>query len=70
MAEQNWTRITEALPDAELAVLMFEPGADDQVWPGYFDGERWFYLGSNRPTTFEVTHWREFPEPPAEGLAG
>lgn len=60
----EWIKITESLPDADLAVLMFAPRDDDQVWPGYYDGEKWFYLGSNQPVTCEVDQWREFPEPP------
>lgn len=29
------------IPDADTTVLLYAPNADEPVWPGYWDGDRW-----------------------------
>lgn len=60
----NWISVTQQLPDSDISVLVFAPEDDTPVWLGYHDGEHWCGpdgLELKHP----VTHWMEFPEPPA-----
>lgn len=58
----RWIPVEESLPDADQTVLTYLPtDSDEPVWPGYWDGERWF---STEGFVIVVTHWTEFPEPP------
>lgn len=38
----TWTPAA-TLPDADATVLLFDVEANEPVWPGYYDGERWRY---------------------------
>jgi hypothetical protein len=51
-------------PDAELTVLMRLDGlngnlAEEPVWPGYTDGERWFYADGSEVIAEKVIGWME-----------
>lgn len=48
-------------PDADALVLMHL--ADDEVYPGYFDGAIWRYADGMPVSSHEVLAWRQFPAP-------
>jgi hypothetical protein len=50
------------VPDSSRTVLTFEPGAKTEVWPGYYDFEKWYDLEGTQ--MHNITHWMEFPKPP------
>jgi hypothetical protein len=58
-----WTDIAAALPDADTLVLLALN--DDDVWPGYLDGDTWRYVDAMPITRERVTHWMHMPAPPA-----
>lgn len=51
-------------PDCDTTVLVHLPKADDPVWFGYFDSERWRLIDAEIAPG-EVTHWAHLPDPPA-----
>jgi hypothetical protein len=59
-----WIPCAEELPDSDQSVMTYAPDSSEPVWPGYHDGERWMDL-NGIPMQLPVTHWRDFPEPPA-----
>lgn len=59
----HWTLVGDALPDADLTVLMWMPGdASEPVWPGYWDGDRW--MSAEGFQVSGVHAWTDFPKPP------
>ena len=54
------------LPDADLIVQLFDGGADEPVWAGYFDGAAWFY---DNGTAANPTRWAHMPAGPGAVLA-
>jgi hypothetical protein len=62
----RWIPVAEEMPDADMAVLICCPDADEPVWIGWTDGELWRTTVGKR---VEVSHWRPLPEPP-EGIGG
>lgn len=59
----EWIAPTSALPDDDALVLLALN--DDDVWPGYRDGDIWRYIDAMPITTERVTHWMPLPAPPA-----
>ena len=58
----NWRECADELPDTDETVLISSPTADEPVWLGFHDGDRWRNVdGQISP---EVTHWAPMPEPP------
>lgn len=61
----NWSSVLDRLPDDDIDVLVYVPGASESVWIGHYDGEagvwRWCDGGVIHQT---VTHWMELPEGP------
>jgi len=59
----TWTDTATALPDADTLVLLALN--DDEVWPGFLDGDTWRNVDATPITGERVTHWMHFPAPPA-----
>lgn len=57
----------DLLPDDESTVLLYAPGNDEPVWPGYRDGESWRWADGTPAEG--VTHWTGMPQGPNQGLA-
>lgn len=59
----TWRRLQDAMPDADLTVLLFMPTDEDcPAWPGYWDGEIW-RLADGMPAP-NVVAWADMPEGP------
>lgn len=46
-------------PDADTTFLLQSPAADEPVWPGYWDGERWLWADGTEATG--VVAYAELP---------
>jgi hypothetical protein len=57
----KWTPVAEALPDADLTVLIATLGCEEPTWLGYLDGEQWRDIDGS---AVEVTHWAELMQGP------
>jgi len=62
MSALAWTDAAAALPDDDTLVLLALN--DDDVWPGYRDGETWRYVDAMPITGERVTHWMHMPAGP------
>lgn len=62
MSSNNWTPAAAALPDDDTLVLLALN--DDDVWPGYRDGDTWRYVDAMPITGERVTHWMHLPPAP------
>lgn len=60
--EKLWTPVRTKLPDDSLLVLLALN--DDDVWPGYRDGDIWRYADAMPIKVERVTHWMHLPTPP------
>ncbi|KRB73480.1 Lar family restriction alleviation protein [Noviherbaspirillum sp. Root189] len=58
----TWTKVADRLPDSDTTVMLFDPNANEPVWPGYLDGDMWRYA-DGMPA--QPTHWADLPEGPA-----
>lgn len=58
----TWIDAATALPDADTLVLLALN--DDDVWPGFLDGDTWRYTDAMPITSERVTHWMSMPAPP------
>lgn len=56
----QWKHVRSAMPDADITVMVFAPGACDEVWLGFYDGDVWREVGSET-IDGRVTHWAEIP---------
>ena len=56
-----WTPVTQP-PDADTTVMLFTPGAYEEVWPGYRDGDTWRHADG---TIAAPTMWQHMPVGPA-----
>lgn len=57
----------DSMPDADITVLLhIENAVGEPVWPGYFDGERWF-LADGMPVSGRVIEWAGMPAGSAPG---
>lgn len=65
--EKSWTAVEDRLPDDSLLVLLALN--DDDVWPGYRDGDIWRYVDAMPITGERVTDWMPMPAPPARSAA-
>ncbi len=55
----TWTAASRSLPDSDTTVLLDMPDADEPVWPGYHDGQRWLLAdGMHAP---RVRAWADLP---------
>lgn len=59
----TWIDSATVLPDADTLVLLALN--DDDVWPGFLDGDTWRNVDATPITGERVTHWMHFPAPPA-----
>lgn len=58
-----WLRTDgDLLPDDETTVLLYAPGNDEPVWPGWLVGDAWYW--SDGMPANGVTHWTGMPEGP------
>lgn len=62
MISLAWTDVAAALPDDDTLVLVALN--DDDVWPGYRDGDVWRYVDAMPITVERVTHWMPLPAAP------
>lgn len=62
MATLAWTDAAAALPDDDTLVLLALN--DDDVWPGYRDGDIWRYVDAMPIAIERVTHWMHMPPAP------
>lgn len=58
----TWIDPVAALPDDDTLVLLALN--DDDVWPGYRDGDTWRYVDAMPITGERVTHWMPMPAAP------
>lgn len=65
MISIEWKSEAESLPDDDTLVLI--ELNDDDVWPGYRDGDTWRYIDAMPITSERVTGW--MPMPKARGAA-
>lgn len=62
MSAVTWINVGAALPDDSTLVLLALN--DDDVWPGYRDGDTWRYVDAMAITVERVTHWTHLPAAP------
>lgn len=63
MSAAEWIPVGGAeLPDDDTLVLLALN--DDDVWPGYRDGDIWRYMDAMPITIERVTHWMPMPAAP------
>ena len=65
----KWIAVTGQLPDCDTTVLVHAPGADEPVWPGFYDGCYWFSVdgseyGNEDEIAAPVTAWATMPRGP------
>ena len=61
----SWHSVTDALPDADLTVLLWvETGGESDWVSGWLDGDTW-RDSTAMPVAGAVTHWREVGGPGA-----
>jgi hypothetical protein len=62
----KWIAEKDEVPDAELAVLVYMPNADDEVWLATYEGNGLWSLTGNEDghPVSTVTHWAHLPEGP------
>lgn len=61
-SDSPWIATSAQLPDDETCVLLATD--DGEVWTGFHLDGQWFYVSADIVER-GVTHWMEFPEPPA-----
>ena len=61
--QTSWIPVTDHLPDADTLVLLALN--DDDVWPGFRDGDTWRYVDAMPIVVERVTHWMHLPPAPA-----
>ena len=54
----RWIDSSQALPDADLTVLVDCPGEDEPIWLGYWAGEEWRNIEGDSITP---ARWAEMP---------
>ncbi len=60
--ELSWEMIAaDQVPDADETVWLFDPTASEPVWPGYWDGQDWYFANG---TPAAPTHFALFPHGP------
>lgn len=61
----HWVSCDDCLPDDEMTVLLFSPGADQDVFIGWRDSGQWFdcYEGGIAVRA-RVSHWAPLPSGP------
>jgi hypothetical protein len=60
-----WRRVEDELPESDLTVIIYMPGADNPVDVGFHDGESWCdYLGAELIGPNQVSHWMQLPNTP------
>jgi hypothetical protein len=62
MKPNEWRAVDERLPDDSTLVLLALN--DDDVWPGYRDGDIWRYVDAMPIAVERVTHWMPMPSHP------
>lgn len=63
----DWTPVTERLPDDDILVLLAL--SDEEVWPGFRDGEVWRYADATPIESAKVTDWMDLPAAPKRSAA-
>jgi hypothetical protein len=63
----EWIPVAQRLPDDDTLVMLALN--DDDVWPGYRDGDIWRYVDAMPITAERVTHWGALPTPPSTSPA-
>ena len=65
VTEIHWISVSEQFPDDDKTVMIFTPGADQDVFIGWRAEGLWFdsYEGGI-PVMAKVTAWAELPEGP------
>lgn len=58
----HWTSVTDRLPDDEILVLLAL--SDEEVWPGFRDGDVWRYVDATPIESAMVTDWMDLPPAP------
>lgn len=67
MLIDDWTPVTERLPDDETLVLL--AFSDDEVWPGFRDGDVWRHVDATPIESAQVTDWMDLPAAPKRSPA-
>jgi hypothetical protein len=60
-----WRDAEHELPDEEIVVLLFAPGASEPVWGGYLIHGLWVWA-SGHPIVEPVVAWAEMPAGPGK----
>lgn len=62
-----WSNAGVEVPDDCRAVLVHTPSwSSNPVSAGYHDGSDWYWVDGDLHIKHLVTHWADFPKPPAE----
>jgi hypothetical protein len=67
MMVDDWTPVSASLPDDDVLVLLAL--SDDEVWPGFRDGDIWRYVDATPIESARVTDWTNLPPPPKRRTA-
>jgi hypothetical protein len=59
----HWKPVEHEMPDSDETVLIYSRQADEPVWLGYHDGERWRTTDGD-VVPDGVTHWAALPAGP------
>lgn len=65
VTEVHWVSVKDSLPDDETTVMLYSPGADQDVFIGWRAEGQWYdgYEGGI-PVRAIVSHWAQLPEGP------
>ena len=63
----DWTAVAEQLPDDGILVLLAL--SDEEVWPGFRDGDVWRYVDATPIEPVQVTDWMHLPAAPKRSPA-
>lgn len=66
-APDGWISVADRLPDDDTLVLLAL--SDEEVWPGFRDGEVWRYVDATPIQSALVTDWMNLPPAPKRRAA-
>ncbi|EPF5560182.1 DUF551 domain-containing protein, partial [Salmonella enterica subsp. enterica serovar Newport] len=64
-APDTWIPVSERMPDKLIPVMVMYQ--DGEMWSAMWNGNRWDD-GTEYPDPHAVTHWREMPAAPQQGV--
>lgn len=61
LREQSTWQPAGTLPPVDADLLVLLETSDGEVYPGFADGERWYYADGVPVSSVEVVAWRHLP---------